>query len=137
MHVNTKEIVDWTWETFWWEAGLNSVENYPGGNSGMISKVKNEWRNYNMCTAYAQANLEGDMNVCFNPFLETSSGIPDGLRSNCVSCHGSANIGSNSGPGYPATYDHPVNFAGSEFSGVTRTDFSWAIPGDAQPQSGN
>ncbi len=91
-----------------------------------------------MCTAYAQTTQpdnKGDMNVCFNPYLETSSGIPDGLRSNCVTCHGTATVGTPKTGGYPATYDQPVDFGDPiYFGGATKTDFSWAVPSNAQPQ---
>ena len=136
MHVNTKEIVDWTWQTFWWQGGQETPDQYPGSGHDRTANIKAPWTNYNMCSAYAQTTKpdnQGDMNVCFNPYLETSSGIPDGLRSNCVTCHGTATIGTPKTGGYPATYDRPVGFGDpAYFGGATKTDFSWAIPVNAQ-----
>jgi hypothetical protein len=136
MHVNTKEIVDWTWQTFWWQGGQPTPDNYPGGNDGRTTNIDAPWTNYNMCSAYAQTtevNNQGSMNVCFNPFLETSSGIPDGLRSNCVTCHGAATVNTPTAGGYPATYDQPIELSDpAYFGGATQTDFSWAIPGNAK-----
>lgn len=137
MHVNTKEIVDWTWQTFWWQGGQETPDNYPGSGADRTANINEPWTNYNMCISYAQTTQpdnKGDMNVCFNPYLETSSGIPDGLRSNCVTCHGTATINTPQTGGYPATYDQPINYGDPEyFEGATKTDFSWAIPSNAKP----
>jgi len=138
MHVNTKEIVDWTWQTFWWQGGQETPDLYPGSGQDRTSNIKAPWTNYNLCAVYAQTTKpdnQGDMNVCFNPYLETSSTIPDGLRSNCVTCHGTATVGTPKTGGYPATYDQPIDFGDpSYFGGATKTDFSWAVPVNAQPQ---
>ncbi len=144
MHVNTKEIVNWTWQTFWWQPGGDPPNDFPGSKSSMTDKVNGLWRNYAMCSAYNQtkgANSKA-MVVCFNPFLETSSGIPDGTQSNCMSCHGTATVGSTfkngsiTTLGYPELYKAPISFTtDSRFATFTRTDFSWAIPGDAVPPS--
>jgi hypothetical protein len=140
MHVNSKEIIDWTWQTFWWQPGQDTPNNFPGSKSGMTANVKGAWRNYASCSAYnqTQGKASTKMVVCFNPFLETSSGIPSGLTSNCVSCHGTATAaGSNnqiSTLSYPPNYTKPISFGEGSvpidpmFAGFTRTDFSWAIP---------
>lgn len=132
MHVNTKEIVNWTWQTFWWQGGGDPPQNYPGSRVGMTSNVTAPWSNYAMCTAYSQTTGPGDtgdMRVCFNPFLETSKGIPDGLRSNCTTCHGTARIPQAGSNFYPPSYSVPVSFGDpSYFAGTTKTDFSWAMP---------
>lgn len=142
MHVNTKEIINWTWQTFWWQPGAEPPRGFPGTKAGMTDKVKGAWRNYAMCTAYKQTQGQASKNmvVCFNPFLETSSGIPDGVQSNCMSCHGNATVGSKvdkngiSTLSYPETYTAPIDFnTDPQFAKFTRTDFSWAIPTDAQP----
>lgn len=157
MHVNSKTIVNWTWETFWWQPGEDTPNQFPGSKQGMTANVQGAWRNYAMCTAWnqTQGNASSAMVVCFNPFLETSSGIPAGQSSNCMSCHGVATVGSPIGgspPGlptmnYPAAYAAPIDFTanactastppGSEtcFASFTKTDFSWAIPQNAIPPS--
>ncbi len=143
MHINTKEIINWTWQTFWWQPGKRDTPySYPGSKKGMTNKVKGVWRNYAACTAYNQTQgiKSTKIHVCFNPFLETSPGIPDGLQSNCMSCHGTATVGStiSSNPpkvnslSYPASYKTPIDFNNGEiFKDYTRTDFSWAIPVNA------
>jgi len=129
MHVNTKEIIDWTWQTYWWQGGETPPENYPGSDDDITANISTPWNYYAMCTAYSQTvepNNEGQMRVCFNPFLETSPSIPDGIRSNCVSCHGTARYPAGA---YPPDYSAPVNFGSKRyFEGNTKTDFSWAIP---------
>jgi hypothetical protein len=156
MHVNTKELVNWTWQTYWWQPGADAPDDFPGSKKGMTPKVEGAARNYAMCTAYHQTQGKDSqqMAVCFNPYLETSSNIPDGVQSNCMSCHGTATVNSVitfnvdskgslddtvSPPGignlpYPANYTKPINFNNdTRFQGFTQTDFSWAIPGNATP----
>ena len=162
MHVNTKEIVNWTWQTFWWQpnaptnASATFYSNDPGGpeNSNKVDMppagenfVKRERRNYAMCTAYNQTKGLGskEMVICFNPYLETSPHITDGTESNCMTCHGTATYGpynsrsqGNTLPypwqgSKPRYYDGPIDFDNDpRFAPYTRTDFSWAIPTNAQ-----
>jgi len=144
MHVNSKEIINWTWQTFWWQPGQDPPNNFPGSKSGMTANVQGPWRNYASCSAYIQTQGKAStkMVVCFNPFLETSSGIPDGIQSNCMSCHGTATAaGSNNNIAtlsYPSNYTKPISFGEGSipidpmFAGYTRTDFSWAIPVNAK-----
>jgi hypothetical protein len=144
MHVNSKEIIDWTWQTFWWQPGQDTPNNFPGSKQGMTANVKGAWRNYASCTAYSQTQgkTSTKMVVCFNPFLETSSGIPAGITSNCVSCHGTATAAGSGNQistlNYPPNYNKPISFGEGSvpidpmFAGFTRTDFSWAIPVNAK-----
>lgn len=139
MHVNSKEIENWTWQTFWWQPGEDTPRGFPGSKQGMTGKVEGAWRNYAMCTAWHQTKGTGstEMVVCFNPYLETSTGIPDGQRSNCMTCHGSATVGviqkgSLTSLDYPASYTRPIDFdTDPRFATFTKTDFSWAIQGNA------
>ncbi len=142
MHVNTKAISNWTWETFWWQPGGDTPGGFPGSKQGMTDNVAGAWRNCAMCTAWNQTkgNASKDMVVCFNPYLETSTGIPAGQTSNCMSCHGTATAGSpltGTPPSlptldYPPAYKQPIDFKNDpRYSTFTRTDFSWAIPGNA------
>lgn len=150
MHVNSKEIVNWTWQTFWWQPGGDTPNNYPGNKQGMTDDIKGPWRNYAMCTAWnqTQGSKSDKLHVCFNPYLETSVSIPSGQNSNCMSCHGMASVSlgtpncvvnQNNPPilnmstlPYPANYDAPEQFGAA---GFTTTDFSWAIPSDSNTES--
>lgn len=144
MHVNSKEIVNWTWQTFWWQPGQDTPNNFPGSKQGMTANVLGPWRNYASCTAYnqTQGKASTKMVVCFNPFLETSSGIPAGLTSNCMTCHGTATAAGNNNQltflPYPPNYNKPISFGEGAvpidpmFAGYTRTDFAWSIPVNAK-----
>jgi hypothetical protein len=130
MHVNTKEIPFWTWQTFWWQPGADTPNNFPGNKQGQPSTLQTPWTNYASCTAYDQTTTPGGttMTVCFNPYLETSPGIPAGITSNCMSCHGVALVGPN--PNYPASYTKPIAFFTDPTyfdTQSTHTDFSWAV----------
>ena len=139
MHVSTKELVSWTWQTFWWQGGLPTPDAFPGFGDDRPTNLPTPWNNYNMCSVYAQtirADNTGAMNVCFNPYLETNIGIPDGLRSNCVSCHAAAAINAPASGGYPKNYSQPIDFNDPNyFENATRSDFSWSIPINAQPNN--
>ncbi|RCK22617.1 hypothetical protein [Thalassospira lucentensis] len=131
MHVNSKETDSWTWQTFYWQGNEAFETDSPGSLAAQPSSLAAPWSSYAMCTAYDQSYDGGaTMNLCYNPYLETSPGIPDGIQSNCVSCHGSANVaatGATNAPGYPANYDAPIDFGGPDFTNVMKTDFSWTI----------
>lgn len=134
MHVNSKEVPFWTWQTFYWQPGTDTPNGFPGSKSDAPSSLPAPFNNYAMCTAYKQsvpATAGTKMAVCFNPYLETSSQIPAGISSNCLSCHGVAGVTSAAaGAGYPPNYLTPVNFFNdlTYFTTTfTRTDFSWAV----------
>jgi hypothetical protein len=135
MHVTTKEIANWTWQTFWWQNGKDPPNKYPGSLDNLpdSSKVKGPWRNYVMCIADSIVVPSNDRNgspvVCFNPYLEP--GLAEGISSNCMSCHARATV---PGAPYPGTY-HPNGWIdpadATVFSGQTKTDFVWAIQNSA------
>lgn len=135
MHVNTKEIPFWAWQTFWWQPGGDTPNGFPGSKAQQPATLPAPWNNYAMCTNYNQTVKPGSstMDVCFNPYLETSPGIPAGITSNCMSCHGTARVANNQD--YPPAYTAPIDFFGDTTyfnTTSTHTDFSWAIPGQAQ-----
>lgn len=132
MHVNTKEIPFWTWQTFWWQPGGDTPNGFPGSKQGQPASLGAPWSNYAACAAYSQTTTVGGstMQVCFNPYLETSPGIPAGLTSNCMSCHGVAVVGGNQP--YPPNYNKPISFFTDPAyftTSTTHTDFSWAVAG--------
>jgi hypothetical protein len=140
MHVTTKEIANWTWETFWWQNGKNPPSSFPGSVDDMpdASKIKGPWRNYAMCVGDSMVvpatDPKGKPVVCFNPYLETSQ--TDGLNSNCMSCHAMARIPITDSTlnVYPPTYlpNDLVDLGDPAiFAGETKTDFVWAIPQSA------
>ena len=99
--------------------------------TGQPAALAAPWNAYAMCTAYSQ-QVNGQMLVCYNPYLETNPGIPSGITSNCMTCHGMAAVypaGSQSQtPSYPASYDQPVAFDDPAlFGNAMKTDFSWSM----------
>jgi len=58
MHVNTKEIINWTWQTFFWTGRQNPPNGFPGSIYNQPESLKSPWNNYAMCTAYWQAAIE-------------------------------------------------------------------------------
>lgn len=152
MHVTTKEIDNWTFQTYWWLPRPNVA---PFGADRPAS-VKGVWRNYVMCNAWSMESPrmeDGGFHVCFNPYLETDLGptkpyVQDGksypadpmagTRSNCMNCHnragypafspvpGSANMGQVANDGYRPPND-------PYFSKMTKTEFLWSIPLHAIP----
>jgi hypothetical protein len=131
MHVNSKEIPLWTWQTFYWQPGADTPKGFPGSKKNMPASLKAPWNNYAMCAAYSQTTTPTGttMQVCFNPYLETSPNIPSGITSNCMSCHGVALVPGASA-NYPPSYPQPIPFFTDPTyytTSVTRTDFSWAV----------
>jgi hypothetical protein len=147
MHVTTKEIGDWTFQTFWWTP---TPTRAPFGNDrprGVIGPFVN----YAMCTAYSTVTPrapDGGPPVCFNPYLETDLGptkpyVLDGksypadptagTRSNCMNCHRRAGY-----PAFEAGNPASANFArvfndgylspdDPYFAPLVKTDFLWSI----------
>ncbi len=147
MHVTTKEIDDWTFQTFWW---MPSPHVAPFG-ADRPATVRPPFDNYQMCTAYSTVSPQGPggaLPVCFNPYLETDLGPtkpytmdgktypPDpmaGTRTNCQNCHrraaypafdakapASADFGHVYNDGYRSP-DDPY------FAKLIKTDFMWSL----------
>lgn len=136
MHVSTREIDNWTWQTYWWSM------NPPAIPEAVKSRIKPPFDNYEVQVGYSYMEgpakgakaTEGNPNslpvVCFNPYLEAGFGNSTfapfknqlGIESNCMTCHRAAAFGDNAlyvsngivRPGDPVF-----------FTGNTKTDFSW------------
>lgn len=138
MHVTGKEIVNWTWQTFWWSP---DVQN-PVFGADRPAAIQKPWNNYNMRAAYfmvqpANAKVNSEPDVEFNPYLETNlTGTLTaevgslkpiqwyGVTSNCMSCHRMAAWkNSNYIPNGFIDPADPVLFKKK-----TKTDFLWSIP---------
>ncbi len=130
LHVNTHEVPFWTWQTFYWEPqGTDSPNAFPGSKAGQPKNLKTPWNNYATCTTYSQTTTPGGnvMNVCFNPYLEP--GLPSGIESNCMSCHGVARVSSGD-ISSPEEYKKPIDFFKDPQyfnTNSTNTEFSWAV----------
>jgi hypothetical protein len=106
-HVITKEIPDWTWQTFWWnwKAGSDPESPFQGSQS-----LDPRWSHYQSSVTYGAPDprpIRYTNREVFNPYLE--SRLPNGVHSNCLACH------------TYATYhtDHPLDrFLEGEFLGT-------------------
>lgn len=157
MHVTTKEIAAWTWQSFWWTPDASR----PPFGGDQPSFVQGAPRSYAMCEALAMdvpREANGGPHRCFNPYLETDLGptkpyldrgrvMPAdpmaGTRANCMACHARA--------GWPAKMDPPFTDAASMggianegyrppdspyYAHLVRTDFLWSIPLHARAPHG-
>ena len=144
MHVTGKEIVNWTWQTFWWSPDKDN----PVFGADRPKSISKPWSNYNMRPAYymvSPANVvtNGEPNIQFNPYLETNLsgtlakqvGYGDtskpitwyGVFSNCMSCHRAAAYDKLNNASYlPNGFINPADSL--IFKGNTKTDFLWSIP---------
>jgi len=131
MHVSSREIDNWTWQTFWWSFDKPEVPD--------ASKVhvKAPFDHYQVAVGYsfmtAPDNPQSLTVTCFNPYLEAGfdpsafvyTTGQTGIQSNCMSCHRTA-----AWPGPDQLYaangvidpSNPTIFAGK-----TKTDFLWGI----------
>lgn len=85
MHIGTREITNWTWQSFWWAP---DADNPPAPSSKAIAKMrpaalKGAARHYAMTVAYYMVNpnepyegthVTGKPNYAFNPYLEAEFG---------------------------------------------------------------
>lgn len=136
MHVSTREIPNWTWQTFWWTPDPTTIPSTPPNATAAPRDVPAPFDQFHSCTAYAMVDPAGQPIVCFNPYLETDltgllsvdRSVTDavGKDSNCMSCHFTAQYTGNS-----SQIDYLVNGqidAGDPawFADGVRTQFSWA-----------
>lgn len=145
MHVTTKEIANWTWQTFYWSP-VPATPGAPSSNLGaslLPSNVQGAARHYAVNAAYVMttpnnstAATAGSM-FGYNPYLEGGFGpstfnIPNnwmpafkyGMQTNCMSCHALA-VPSNA-TGY--TTDQYINPSDPKyFSSQVSLDFAWSV----------
>jgi hypothetical protein len=116
-HVTTKEIPDWTWQTYWWH-------DHPDDGrfaAGRPVELRGAAANYLMDATYST-----DV-PCFNPWLEAR--FPDGLESNCVTCHQRAVVGAAD---YLPVTRGRLRSDDSYFHGHVATDFLWSVAFEAR-----
>lgn len=150
MHVTTKEIPSWTFQTFWW----TPYPNAPPFGADRAPQVRGVFANYAMCNAWNEdlpATATGGPHICFNPYLEADLGptkayVMDGkrypadpmagTRSNCMACHARAGAPAKMDPPYlPGTTSmgHVFNAghvsrSDPYYAHIITTDFLWSIP---------
>ena len=155
MHVGSREMTEWTWQTFWWQPDPDNPPA-PSSRSAAAARpaaLKGAARHYAQCTAYQMVTPNQPMTggtgtkplLCYSPYLEApfthNSDLPDskpwtyqgtrydlnvGVQTNCMSCHLQAAYPQNSAsPGYTA--DRYIDLDAAEFINYLQLDFSWSI----------
>jgi hypothetical protein len=126
MHVSTKEIGNWTWQTFWFtpDAANNPL------SKDQTAGVTGPFKNFAMQQAYYMTVPSGPQQrqnqVAFNPYLETAF-ADSGTVSNCMSCHRMASWPTNN----YHFYGNIDPASPTLFTGVAKLDFLWSIQAGA------
>jgi hypothetical protein len=156
MHVTTKEISNWTWQSYYWTPNRNQ----PGAPSSNLaaslrpSQITGAAANYACVAAYVMLTPNNAENnnpkagpmFGYNPYLEAGFGpavftFPNtynkafqyGVQSNCMSCHALA----IPAPTGQYTTDQNISLYDSYFKKQVSIDFAWSIQtaliNDAKP----
>jgi hypothetical protein len=146
MHISTREIARWTWQTFWWTP---SAENPPAPSSPHLASLRpaelqGAARHYALALAYTLLSPDqpyvGGSNAgaavyAYNPWIEARLGsaeLPDsregvdptgrpagnnvGVQTNCMSCHAQANYN-------PLRLPTAPRFAGARYVDLGAAEF--------------
>jgi len=116
-HVTTKEIPDWTWQTYWWHDHPDEGRFAAGRPADLHGAASH----YLMDATYSTDA------PCFNPWLEAR--FPDGLESNCVTCHQRAVVGA--ADYLPVTHGR-LRTDDPYFTHHVATDFLWSVAFEAR-----
>lgn len=151
MHVATKEISNWTWQTFFWSYHQDDPF-FPSSKFAADlrpEQLEGAAGHYAVSSAYAMVwpnqpinggtNEEAEPIIGFNPYLEAGFGpsvfgVPStlnpeykyGVQTNCMSCHALATAKGNVG----YTTDHYISMDDSLFLNQVQLDFAWSIQGN-------
>lgn len=153
MHVTTREITRWTWQTFWWTPNPDKphLPSSPKIAKDRPSQLKGAARNYAHAPAYSMASpaqpCTGGENVgktvyAYNPWLEAGFGpnvLTDsksgltyngkivlndvGVQSNCMSCHAQANYS-------PSNITNPPGYTGDRYIDLNGPEFKGTLQVD-------
>ncbi|WP_330441382.1 FAD-dependent oxidoreductase [Flavobacterium sp. C4GT6] len=155
MHVGTKEISNWTWQTFYWSYQPDSpaLPSSTAEANARPSQIKGAAAHYAVATAYAMVwpnqPINGGTNknvtpiIAFNPYLEAGFapntfqnnnstypnklGLEYGVQTNCMSCHALATVKGDVG----YTADQYISMDDmSLYKNEVQVDFAWSIQGN-------
>lgn len=147
MHVTTKEVSNWTWQTYFWTTDpanpafpSSSWQASQRSQAGLSSAAAH----YAVSTAYAmvwpnQPITKGTNTgvrpiIGYNPYLEASlskfnntnnlnNNYQFGMQSNCMSCHAFAALNKIT----PYSADQYVDLNDTIFNNSVMLDFAWSI----------
>jgi len=146
MHLSSREIDNWTWQTVWWSRTKPMIAE------SARARVKPPFDHYQIAVGYSfmtghdnkgQDNPDSLPTVYYNPYLETQFDNSVcvkpgqlGIESNCMSCHRCAawpaTTPDNQNPTYVA--NGLIDPADPDLFGKkTKTDFLWGIA-DGRPR---
>lgn len=162
MHVATKEISNWTWQTFFWTP---DPANPPSPSDKVAASLRPKElvgaaSHYAVSTAYAMVrpnqpiyngtNTNVSAVIGYNPYLEAGlsgqpfngppPGFPNnlnpnlkwGMLTNCMSCHALAAYPGNTS----YTGDQYISMNDPIFLGTVQVDFLWSIPNNVISRAG-
>jgi hypothetical protein len=140
MHVSSREIDNWTWQTFWWSIDKPKIPER------VRARVAAPFDHYDVAVGYSFTtgpdSVSGLNVVCYNPYLEADFDNSTfekpgqlGIESNCMSCHRAAAWPAPNLPNNAAYFtangilrpDDPY------FQGMTKVDFVWGFGDDVPP----
>ena len=84
MHISTREVDDWTWQTFWWQPnadGAAADDSVPADIRQLFSQAL--WKPLSYFKAgvgYDYLTPTGQAVICSNPYLEGPFGMRDALE---------------------------------------------------------
>jgi hypothetical protein len=158
MHVATKEISNWTWQTFYWDPNP-AAPNFPGTNRGKPAQITGAPAHYSAAQAYAMLApnqpISGGKNdptfktvIAYNPYLEAhfdfrplnppnryDTAFQYGIQTNCMSCHAMATT-NPSGRTARYTTDQYIDMSDTTyFKSLVQLDFAWSIQGNIIPST--
>lgn len=116
MHINTREIPGWTFQSIWWEP-----------------PTKQDGEAYQLVQSDGLREADGKVRDAFNPFIELAARHP--ILTDCRNCHIRAGwqIKKRTEDPQPS-YKYPHNYGrldwippdSEEFSNITMLDFQWS-----------
>ena len=150
MHVATKEISNWTWQTFFWTTNP-AQPDFPSSEWEAAlrpSQLNGAASHYAVSTAYAMVwpnqPITGGTNegvipiIAYDPYLEPGlskfgnvnkldPAYQFGMQSNCMSCHAFATLNTIKGRSLNYSADQYVDMNDTIFKGWVKLDFAWSI----------
>lgn len=90
MHIATREVDDWTWQTFWWQPKDKQTYAELGVPPDLKRKfLQKDWKplsyfkigvGYDYLTPASRATHANEAIISSNPYLEGAFGLPDDLK---------------------------------------------------------
>jgi hypothetical protein len=162
MHVATKEISNWTWQTFYWDVNP-SAPQLPGTDLSKPSQLMGAPAHYSAVTAYGMLRpnqpISGGSNnpslrpvLGYSPYLEApfnaatfsvantyNPSYQYGVQTNCMSCHAMASFNpvtyNPDSPPFRYSTDQYINMSDTAlFNNNVQMDFAWSILANIIPE---